>query len=119
VTNALQSAQATGSTSDPNKTIQSALEKIFKNGIAGNTAGSSSSSANSDATSTDAAATAQDVDDAKQSFLDTLKSFGVTADQFQQDLKTAVQQASASGGQVNASTAFASFAPGSLVDAVA
>ena len=110
VTTALQSAQASGSTTDPNQTIESTLEKIFKNGIAGSTAGTSTKAA---ATPAETNAT---TDSAKQLFVDTLKSFGVTPEQFQQDLTTAFQQAS--GGQFNPSTAFASFPTGSLIDAV-
>jgi hypothetical protein len=124
VTTALQSAQSSGSTADPNQTIENALEKIFKNGTAGSTAGSStagsgtagSGTAAATAPATTAAGDTSTADAAKQSFLSTLQSFGVTPQQFQQDLATALQQAN--GGTANPATAFASFPPGSLIDTV-
>jgi hypothetical protein len=114
VTNVLQSAQSTGSTSDPNQTIISALEKIFKNsGSVGSTYDTDSSDNTGDG---DASSTTNDISSAQQSFLQTLQSFGVSPQQFQQDLTTALKDAQ--GGQINLSTAFQSFPTGSLIDAV-
>ena len=50
-------------------------------------------------------------------FAQTLQDYGIDSDQFQQDFQTAVQQAQ--GGQIDPSTAFASFPPGLIVDTTA
>jgi hypothetical protein len=103
VTDALKSVQPTGTT-DPNQAIQSALTKIFQaDPTAPNTDQSESTSA--DATTTG------------KSFQDVLKSFGVTASQFQSDVKAAVQKAGASG-KVDMAAIFKSFPAGSALDAV-
>jgi hypothetical protein len=117
VTTALQMASASGSTADPNQTIADAIAQVFGNNNSAATPGST--------TTTTPAATTGDGDtdaagqteggEAQQSFFQTLQAFGVTPQQFQQDLLSAIQNAQ--GGNVDPSTAFQSFPPGTAVDA--
>jgi hypothetical protein len=103
VTDALKSVQPDGTT-DPNQAIQSALTKIFQ---ADPTAPDNDQDSS---TSTDAAT-------AGKSFQDVLKSFGVSASQFQSDIKAAIQKAGTSG-KVDVAALFKSFPTGSTLDAV-
>ena len=106
VLNALQTAKASGGTTDPNQAIESALAKIFKSSIAapsGDTTGT-----------TDPTGASQT--SAPQSFESILQSFGVTPEQFQNDFMSAIKEAQA--GQVNLNTALQSFGAGSLLDVV-
>ena len=132
ITNALQSASGNASTSstasDANKTIIDALTKIFKNGSLGaasdnddeaqSTVGSSTATgAAATAPGTAAAQATQPPAGLPAEFLQTLKAFGVTAQQFQSDLATAVKSAHDTGA-VDVSAAFKSFPIGSVVDSV-
>jgi hypothetical protein len=113
VTDALQSAQSSSSTSttDPNKAIEDALVKLFQNSNSSSaTASAADPTASSKATAQTAAANSSD----QQQFFQMLKDNGIDPKQFRQDLVAAMQQAQS--GTVNPSTAFASFPPGTAVD---
>ena len=121
VTSALQSAQSNGS-SDPNKVVQDAIAKVFKdNNITPPTPSAngrvSASDPDGDGDSHVAGHFGTNDNSAQQSFLQTLQSFGVNAQQFRNDFLTAVKDAQA--GQASPSTAFKSFPPGSVVDTTA
>src|SRR5579884_1828164 len=116
VTDALQSAQASGNTSDPNQVIQDAIAKVFKdNGIGGpssTTTGQKANGADRDNDGdTHAAGQADGNDPAQQAFLQTLQSFGVDPQQFHADFLAAVKDAQ--GGQVDPSTVLKNLPPGS------
>jgi hypothetical protein len=118
ITSALQSA-ANGSggstTTDANQTITQALTKIFQNGSLGST-----SAINDDSDSSQDASEPADTDPTSglpASFAQTLKSFGVTAQQFQTDLTNAFKAAQQSGN-VDISSVLKNFPPGSIVDAI-
>ena len=128
VTNALQSvASSNGSggttASDANQTITQALTKIFQNGSLGSTDDSDSTDAadSTDSTANNAqqgaAGTTSTAAGLPASFAQTLQSFGVTAQQFQTDVTTALKNAQQSG-TADLSTAFKSFPTGSFVDAL-
>ena len=121
VTSALQAAQSNGS-ADPNKVIQDAIAKVFRdNNITPPTPNARSKASPSDPDGdSDTHAAGQfgaSGSSAQQSFLQTLQAFGVNAQQFQNDFLTAVKNAQA--GQSNPSTALKSFPPGSAVDTTA
>ena len=110
VTNALQSAQSNGSTSDPNKIVEDAISQVLgNNNAAVSSTTSGTAAAASGTTSTSAAANTQ-------AFFQTLQSFGVSPQQFQQDLLSAVKDAQ--NGTVNSSTAFQNFPVGSALDTI-
>lgn len=125
VTSALQTAQANGTDQDPNQVIEDAISSVLKN--AGN--GTSAAGANSTNSATqsasdpdgdgdsDASGAAEGSESAKQSFFQGLQALGVDPQQFHQDFLTAVQNAQ--NGNVDPSTAFQSFPPGSGVDTFA
>ncbi len=123
VTNALQSA-ANGSggsiSTDANQTITQALTKIFQNGSLGSVSGTDSDGDNDGsgaATGTASGANSTDTTNGlPASFVQTLKSFGVTAQQFQNDLTTALKTAQESG-TTDLSSVFKNFPTGSIVDA--
>jgi len=110
VTNALQNAQSSGSTANPNKIVEDAISQVLGNNNAavpsstGDTDGSTGTTSGSSAASN------------TQSFFQTLQSFGVSPQQFQQDLLSAVKDAQ--NGNVNTSTAFQNFPVGSTLDTV-
>lgn len=106
VTNALQTAQASGSNSDPNTIVEDAIAQVLGN----NNAAVSSTPGGADAS----ASTSPAIN--TQNFFQTLQSFGVTPQQFQQDLLSAVKDAQS--GTINNSTAFQSFPIGSTLDTV-
>lgn len=118
ITDALNSAP---DGSDPNQTIEQAIENMLN--------GSSSSSSATSASSTTATTDADGAQDAsgqvnsdtsnRQAFFQSLKDHGVDPKQFRQDLMTALQQSSSNGGQFDRSTAFASVPPGVAVDVAA
>jgi hypothetical protein len=97
VTSALQSASPTA---DPNKVVQDAIAKVL-----------SDSSASSQATVTSDADA--DSDGTQQTFVQTLQAFGITPDQFKNDLTAAMQ--SARGGNAGGATV-SSFPPGLFLD---
>jgi hypothetical protein len=90
VTGALQSAP---SKADPNQVVQKAIENVLKN-----------PNADSDGDDTDPVT-------AQKTFAQTLKSFGITPDQFQKDLAGAVQSVQSASGT-------SSFPPGTFLDTI-
>lgn len=92
VTGALQSAP---SSADPNQVVQKAIENVLKNPNA-------DSDGDDDGT---------DPVTAQKTFAQTLKSFGVTPDQFQKDLAGAVQS-------VQNASSTSSFPPGTFLDTI-
>jgi hypothetical protein len=113
VTNALQTAQSSGSSSDPNKIIEDAIAKVLQNNNAASTGAMQGSTGDADGDgggSTGASATQG------QSFQQLLQSFGVSPQQFHQDFLSAVKDAQ--GGQMNPLTALQSFPVGSMVDVI-
>ncbi len=123
VANALQSAASNssgGTTTDPNQTITAALTKIFQNGSLGGTDDTDSSTDSTDSTTNNAtpgAAGTTSTPGLPPALVQTLQSFGVTAEQFQNDVTTALKNAQQSG-TADLSTAFKSFPAGSFVDAL-
>jgi hypothetical protein len=121
LTSALQSATGSGGTAaDANQTITEALTKIFKNGSLGSIGGTDSTSADTaDATDAtdDTDSTASGTSGLPADFLKTLQSFGVTPQQFQSDLSSALKSAQQSGS-FDISSLFKSFPTGSVVDAI-
>jgi hypothetical protein len=118
VTSALQAAQSNTS-ADPNKVIQDAIEKFFKdNNITPRTPpadGQPGSAPPGSDNRTGAASQSAAADDsARQTFMQMLQTLGVDAQQFRKDFLAAIQDAQQ--GQVDSSTAFKSFPPGSSVD---
>ncbi len=123
VTNALQSAANASSGSvatDANTAITQALTKIFENGSLGATPSSGTTTPPSNnAVPTTATTTSTTSTDAglPADFVQTLKSYGVTSQQFLSDLSTALKTAE-QNGTVNVGDAFKSFPIGSVVDSV-
>jgi len=120
ISSALQSASngsGGSTTTDANQTITQALTKIFQNGSLGST---TDTDGDTDASQTPAAtngtnATPADNAGLPDAFVQTLKSFGVTPQQFQADLATALQTAQQSGN-FDPSSVLKNFPPGSIVD---
>jgi len=124
VTSALQSAQANGTDQDPNQVIEDAISSVLKNAGNGTSAtGSTATGARQSVAypdgdgDTDANGAAEGSESAKQSFFQGLQALGVDPQQFHQDFLAAVQNAQ--NGNVDPSTAFQSFPPGSGVDTFA
>jgi hypothetical protein len=92
VTGALQSAP---SNADPNQVVQKAIENALKNPNA---------DSDNDDDSTDPVT-------AQKTFAQTLKSFGITPEQFQKDLSGAVQSVQSASGT-------SSFPPGTFLDTI-
>ena len=121
VTSALQQASNGGSgsiTTDPNATITNALAQIFKTGSLGgapDAEGDSATPPSNNAALTSASTTA--TPGLPDSFVQTLKSFGVTPQQFQSDLAAALKGAQENGG-VDTASVFKSFPVGSIVDSI-
>jgi len=112
VASALQAAQSDTS-ADPNKVIQDAIEKFFKdNNITPPTPGAARPDDGDRTRPTGQAATTDDP--TRQAFMQMLQTYGVDAQQFRKDFLAAIQDAQQ--GQVDSSTAFKSFPPGSSVD---
>jgi len=124
VTNALQTAQSgSGSTSDPNKIVESAIAQVLKANPSATTAGSTANTA----TTGLASATDPDGDgdptggteatggsSSLDSFFQALQTAGIDPRQFRQDFINAIKDAQ--GGQVNPATAFQSIPIGSTID---
>jgi hypothetical protein len=110
VTSALQSAQSSDSSSDPNQVIEDAIARVFQNDNSAAPNSTASPSADSDKSPTTPSSS-------NASFLQTLQSYGVDPNQFRSDFLSAVQQAQA--GQPNSATAFQNFTPGTTVDTIA
>jgi hypothetical protein len=126
ITSALQAAANSSSGSsavtDPNQTIVSALEKIFKNGSLGSIGSDSDNDENSGETNQSGLAqnttgSGASTNGLPPQFVQALQSFGVTAQQFQSDVSTALQNAK-QNGSVDISDLFKSFPPGSAIDTV-
>jgi hypothetical protein len=113
VTNALQSA-ASGDSTDPNQTIADAIAQVFQNSGAASTTTTAAGHLDGDA---EASGAADAETSGPQAFFQTLQSNGIDPQQFHQDFLTAIKDAQ--GGNVDPSTAFASFPPGTLVDTTA
>ena len=116
VTNALQTAQSSGSSSDPNQIIEDAIAKVLQNnnGATTGTTLGGTSDADGDGDGSTGANGAGGT--SAQSFQQILKSFGVSPQQFHQDFLSAVKDAQ--GGQMNPLTAMQSFPVGSTVDTI-
>ena len=124
VTGALGS---TSNTTDPNTLIQAAIKQLF----AGQSPSTSSTTGNTAAPTTDrdgdsdGSTSASDSTDStnaaapQSAFSQLLNSFGVSSQQFQQDVQTALQSSSSNGGAVDVSKLFKSFPPGSVIDTLA
>jgi hypothetical protein len=115
ITSALQAASngSGGSvTTDANQTITQALAKIFKNGSLG-----SPGDADGDNDGSPGADAADSTKGLPASFAQTLKSFGVTPQQFQADLAAALKTAEQSG-TFDPSSVLKNFPTGSIVDAL-
>lgn len=108
VTTALQSAQSSGSNSDPNKVIEDAIAQVL--------GGGSGAASATDGGDTDASAASTSPAINTQNFFQKLQAFGVTPQQFQQDLLLAMRDAQ--NGTVNSATAFQSFPLGSSLNVV-
>ena len=127
VTSALQAAQS-GGASDPNQVIEDAISKVFRQTSAGGaSAVSSAKTSGSPAVGLDGIGDADDSgatdagnpsNPAHQAFLSTLRSFGVTPQQFQSDFLSAIKDAQQTG-HVDVSSALRSLPPGSALDVIA
>lgn len=121
VTTALQAAKSDPS-ADPNKVVQDAIAKVFKDNGQTPPAGTDASAGVKPESDSDADASATqpnaDISSARQAFAATLKGFGIDANQFHQDFLAAVQGVQ-SGGSSDTSTLFQDFPPGSSVDTTA
>jgi hypothetical protein len=123
VTSALQQAQSSGTTADPNKIIESAIAKVLKNaGSATSSTGAAgqAASAASDGDGDHSHSTGGTTNAAPSSggnpFLQALQSLGVSPQQFHSDFLAAIQDAKA--GNPNPATAFQSFPPGTTLDTI-
>lgn len=116
VTNALQTAQSSGSSADPNKIIEDAIAKLLQNDNGATTGTTQGAAADPDGDGDGSAGATGAPGTSAQSFQQLLQSFGVSPQQFHQDLLSAVKDAQ--GGQINPLTALQSFPVGSMVDMV-
>jgi len=124
VTDALQAAKSDPS-ADPNKVVQDAIAKVFKdNGVTPGAGGApgqgvgKSGVPDGDGGGDAGSAAASGAASAREAFAQTLKSFGVSEDQFHSDFLAAVKDAQ-SGGGADSADVFKSFPPGSSVDTTA
>ncbi|MDB5303245.1 MAG: hypothetical protein JWM97_794 [Phycisphaerales bacterium] len=123
VTSALQQAQSSGTTADPNKIIESAIAKVLKNagsatsstGAAGQAASAASDGDGDHSRSTGGTTNAAS-SSGRNPFLKALQSLGVSPQQFHSDFLAAIQDAKA--GNPNPATAFQSFPPGTTLDTI-
>jgi hypothetical protein len=117
LSSALQSNSSGGSV-DVNKTITDALTKIFQTGSLGST-GQADTDGDTDgstaASTTDPATSPTNSTGIPDKLAQLLKNFGVTPQQFESDVNSAIQSAQASG-QFDPSVLLKSFPPGSVVD---
>jgi hypothetical protein len=108
VTNALQSAQAGGSSANPNAVIKTAIEQILA-GTNNVTPPTTSTTTATPGTTTTPSTTTQ------STFAQTLQSYGVDPQQFRNDFLAALQDAQ-NGQPVNTANIFGSFPTGTQVD---
>ena len=116
VTSALQSSSQSGT--NPNQAVEDAITKVLQNNTSAvpqtpNGAAQANTSA-STASQRTTGAPGTPGTSSLQAFFQTLQSAGINPQQFQQDFASAVQNAQ--NGNADASTAFKSFPPGSVVD---
>ena len=112
VTDALQQAQAGGSTTDPNKVIEDAIAKVLSDNQTTSPTSGTNPTSTGDAQTT--GQVGQGDNSAQQAFLQLLQSAGVDPQQFHKDFLDAIKDAK--GGQADPSTAFQNFPPGTFVD---
>jgi hypothetical protein len=125
VTSALQSAQSSGGASDPNKVIEDAIAKIFKQaGSAPSASGATTAAQDSAANDPDGAADVDapgqadtDNNSSPQAFFKSLASLGVSPQQFRNDFLAAVKDAQQSGN-VDVGAALKSLPKGLTLDAI-
>jgi hypothetical protein len=123
ITSALQSASnASGGSvaTDANQTITQALTKIFQNGSLGSIGdidGDNDGSQPANAPPTGTSNTSTPTNGLPAAFVQTLQSFGVTPQQFQADLGSALKAAE-QNGKFDPSALFKNFPPGALVDEI-
>jgi hypothetical protein len=127
VASALQTAQSSTATTNPNQVIQSAIAQILKTQQSGNknTSAQKNTTSNAPASNdpdkdgdTDApGATDSDTASKQTNFAQLLQSNGVNAQQFQNDFRAAIQSAR-SGGSANPGSVFSGFPTGSTLDVV-
>jgi len=110
ITSALQGSSGT---TDPNALIQQAIKNLLTSNAKSATAGLTGSNTTSSSDQTSNAADSQAV------FSQLLQSNGVDADQFQQDLQSAIQTSQQSGEGINFPALFQNFPPGSVIDTTA
>jgi hypothetical protein len=121
VTSALQAAQSSGSTSNPDKVIEDAITKVFKQTSSISSTSSTSPSpqppADSDGDTDAAGATKSDNTASQQAFFKSLQSLGVSPQQFKNDFMAAIQDAQQTGN-VDVSAALKSLPKGTTLDAI-
>lgn len=113
VTSALQSAQSSDLSSDPNQVIQNAIAQVIKLYQSGANSTADQTASNGTPSPADGKGPA-----ANGAFAQLLQSNGVDPQQFQQDFLSAIQSAQ-SGQSADAASVFSSFPSGSAVDTVA
>jgi hypothetical protein len=124
VTTALEAAKSDPN-ADPNKVVEDAIAKVFKDSGVTPPSGADASAGAKSATDPDgdgdqdpAGKTDSDVASARQAFTQTLQGFGVSASQFHADFLAAIKDAQ--GGASDAGDSlFKTFPPGSNVDTTA
>ncbi len=126
VTSALQAAQSSGSTSNPDKVIEDAIAKVFKQASSVSSSSSSPSSITPQSAASDpdgdgdtdaAGATDAERTSSQQAFFKTLQSLGVSPQQFRSDFLAAIQDAQQSGN-VDVAAALKSLPKGSTLDEI-
>lgn len=116
VSTALQNAQSSGPSTDPNQIIEDAITKVLRNDNTAKGGATQGTAADPDGDDDGPAGAGGIKGVNAQSFQQLLQSFGVRPQQFHQDLLAAVKDAQ--GGQMNPLTALQSFPVGSTVDMV-
>jgi hypothetical protein len=118
VTDALNSAKAAGSTTDPNQIIQTVIESILSQGKAAKgSAASDASGSDGAANAGSSSATDPNSPAAQQAaFQQLLSSYGVNPAQFQKDFQTAVQTSLGSNAPLDFAKLFQSLPPGTLLN---
>jgi len=118
VTDALQAAKSDPS-ADPNKVVEDAIAKVFKDSGLKPPAGTDTSAGvkpDSDS-DRDSSGQSNSVSSARQAFQQTLQGFGVNASQFHSDFLAAIKDAQ--NGESDPSSLFSGFPSGSTLDTTA
>jgi hypothetical protein len=120
VSTALQSAQSTNTSGDPNKIVEDAIAKVLQNDPSSPTAAQQGATTAADADGDRDGSTTSSSTPATtgQTFNQLLQSFGISPDQFRQDFLSAVKDAQ-NGAANPAATAFQSVPLGSTLDTLA